>query len=509
MLLKVAILAVLFSLLFQIDSATYAQTESSAALDAPVLTAASSGPDAIELSWNAVPGAVRYVLWVWDSVDDWQQLDDGALTDTSFAHRGLVPGRTYHYAVRAVDRNGDSSPWSEYADATAPEIQAHTPTATSTLTPTRPASETDTPTATATETATSTQTPTQPGTATITPMAAPAETATSTPTSTLPATVTYTPTATSTPTSALPATVTYTPTATSTPTSTLPATVTYTPTAAETAVSEEASMQPATQTVTSTPEPVALVLAAPVLTAPVLTAVGGEEKVELRWGEVEGAARYELWTWWDSTIGYYQLDDGALTDTSFSHSELVAGTTYYYWIRAVSEAGKLGAWSERASASAAAEESTAQPTPTATPTSTSTPSSEATATATGTVPVLAKPVLSAEASESSVELNWEAVPGAVRYELWTWTSLDGWQQLDDGALTGTNYSHLEIVAGTTYHYCGTRCERVGGNERVVGVCPRHGSGSFWTCLTCQRRGQHWWPFTRRRTGPIGQTATTG
>ena len=54
-----------------------------------------------------------------------------------------------------------------------------------------------------------------------------------------------------------------------------------------------------------------------VLAAPVLTAVGGEEKVELRWGEVEGAARYDLWTWWDSTIGYYQLDDGALTDTSY------------------------------------------------------------------------------------------------------------------------------------------------------------------------------------------------
>ena len=42
--------------------------------------------------------------------------------------------------------------------------------------------------------------------------------------------------------------------------------------------------------------------------------------------------------------------------------------------------------------------------------------------------------------------------GAARYELWTWTDDGGWQQLDDGSLTGNAYTHSEVTPDRTYWY---------------------------------------------------------
>jgi len=50
---------------------------------------------------------------------------------------------------------------------------------------------------------------------------------------------------------------------------------------------------------------------------------------------------------------------------------------------------------------------------------------------------------------NTVELGWTAVSGAVRYELWAWDSVTGWQRLDDGSLTSTSYTHGGLAAGTT------------------------------------------------------------
>ena len=61
-------------------------------------------------------------------------------------------------------------------------------------------------------------------------------------------------------------------------------------------------------------------------------------------------------------------------------------------------------------------------------------------------------MLTAQVTEGEVELSWGTVSGAVRYELWVWTSSDGWQQLDDGTLTGTTFRHTGPTVGTTYHY---------------------------------------------------------
>ena len=69
---------------------------------------------------------------------------------------------------------------------------------------------------------------------------------------------------------------------------------------------------------------------------------------------------------------------------------------------------------------------------------------------------LSAPVLTAEAGEGegTVELRWQAVAGAVRYELLVWTSADGFQEIGGDNLTGTTYSHTGLTAGTTYHYAG-------------------------------------------------------
>ena len=153
------------------------------------------------------------------------------------------------------------------------------------------------------------------------------------------------------------------------------------------------------------------------LSVPTLTAVGGESAVQLSWTTVSGAVRYELWTW-TSAGGFQQLDDGALTGTTYSHTGLTEGTTYYYWVRAVNGSGEMSAWSQRTSATVAAAPSIVVPTATSTPTS--------------TVSSLSKPVLTAEAGESAVQLTWTAVTGAERYVLMAWTSADGWQQIGGG-----------------------------------------------------------------------------
>lgn len=81
----------------------------------------------IELSWNAVPGAVRYVLWTWTDYGGLQRLDNGALTATSFTHQGVEAGTTYHYTLRAVNSADVVSPWSPWVPATLPGPLTLTP----------------------------------------------------------------------------------------------------------------------------------------------------------------------------------------------------------------------------------------------------------------------------------------------------------------------------------------------------------------------------------------------
>ncbi len=153
---------------------------------APVLTAL-SGDSQVDLSWNGISGAVRYELWAWENVDGWQPIGGDNLTGTSHQHTGLSAGDSFYYAVRAVDAQGNTGPWSQYADATVGATSGastSTPTATPTSTPTAtPTASTSlsprslpgggqrsngpTATPTLTSTATTTVTPTATATATV------------------------------------------------------------------------------------------------------------------------------------------------------------------------------------------------------------------------------------------------------------------------------------------------------------------------------------------------------
>ena len=101
------------------------------------------------------------------------------------------------------------------------------------------------------------------------------------------------------------------------------------------------------------------------LAATALTAQAGENAIQLRWDPVPGAARYELWYWYNQDTGWLQIGGNDLTATSYTHGGLTPGTTYYYLIQALANDGIEGAWSEQASATVTAAQT---PTPTPTPT---------------------------------------------------------------------------------------------------------------------------------------------
>ena len=172
------------------------------------------------------------------------------------------------------------------------------------------------------------------------------------------------------------------------------------------------------------------------LTAPRLSARhAGANAIDLNWTPVTGAVRYVLWTQKVADPGWQPIDGGNLRGTSYTDSGLTPGVTYQYAVHAIDGNGQpLGRWSNSPTATVP-ESGASTPTPTATPVAST----------------LTAPALTAEAGEGAVELSWEAVPGAARYELkvW-WASLPDWQPI--GGTDGTTYTHSGLTAGRKYFY---------------------------------------------------------
>ena len=144
-----AILAIAAALFILANNATYAQTAPPAA---PALTARTT-ENGILLTWETAPGAVRYELLAWwTAAAGWQPLGGANLTGTAYTHTGATAGVTYHYSIRAVYADGQTSAWlsSDFPTAVAP---AATDPATATPTPTPSPTSTSGPTATPTATA--------------------------------------------------------------------------------------------------------------------------------------------------------------------------------------------------------------------------------------------------------------------------------------------------------------------------------------------------------------------
>ena len=204
------------------------------------------------------------------------------------------------------------------------------------------------------------------------------------------------------------------------------------------------------QTATLTPTATADAGAVPNLSAQATT-----RGVELSWEALPNAVRYELLTWWDLGTGWRPIGGDSLSGTSYTHTSVVAGTEYYYSIRAIYADGE-GPWLSSDYPTAIALATTGDGTPSPTPTATATAAAgtpTATPTPTATADAGTVPNLSAQATTRGVELSWEALPNAVRYELLTWWDLGtGWRPIGGDNLTGTSYTHTSAVAGTEYYY---------------------------------------------------------
>ena len=155
---------------------------------------------------------------------------------------------------------------------------------------------------------------------------------------------------------------------------------------------------------------------------PTLRASASVSAIELTWNATAAADSYQLWRW-EQTNGWGQVGDGNLNATAYRDENIAPGTTYTYTVRAVNGDGESSAWSAYASATAGE------------------PSS-----------LTAAPVLSAAAGTSQVDLSWNSIPGASRYELWAWDSENGWEQIGGANLTETGYQHVGVSDGVTYYY---------------------------------------------------------
>jgi fibronectin type 3 domain-containing protein len=85
-----------------------------AALDAPGNLAAVSRNAEVELSWNAVPGAASYRLY-YGVTSGVYGSSQNVGTDNRIIITGLINGRTYYFAVTAVDQNRNESEYSAEA----------------------------------------------------------------------------------------------------------------------------------------------------------------------------------------------------------------------------------------------------------------------------------------------------------------------------------------------------------------------------------------------------------
>ena len=242
---------------------------------------------------------------------------------------------------------------------------------------------------------------------------------------------------------------------TSTPTNTpRPASATSTPTN----IPRPAT---ATSTPTNTPQPPA---------APSLSLELSGTTISVRWSPVSGATHYQLWVW-PSGGPWENLGD--VTGTSYSHSGRTPGTSYWYQGRS-GNGSEWSAWSNRPSISV-------PPLPTSTPTNTPRPSSATStptdtpqsASATSTPTDTPQPVATLPAPQNfrldtnsaRVNLSWNAVTGASKYQVWKG---DGrgedvqWQDYALGTTTNTSYTDNDVTQGNTYSYA-VRAQTDSGN----------------------------------------------
>ena len=144
-------------------------------------------------------------------------------------------------------------------------------------------------------------------------------------------------------------------------------------------------------------------------------------KPQLTWRAVYGATSYRIYRSTSKGSGYSLL--GTTTATSYTNTGAKAGTTYYYRVKAVNDAG-LSPYSNIVSG----QVKTVTPKPAA--------------------PVVK---IGNSATSGKPMLTWNAVSGATSYKVYRATSQNGTYSLL-GTVTATSYTNTGAKAGTTYYY---------------------------------------------------------
>ena len=157
--------------------------------------------------------------------------------------------------------------------------------------------------------------------------------------------------------------------------------------------------------------------------------------ITLSWTKVPNAYNYEVF-YSTSTTGHPQSIYLASTNaTEFTATKLVAGKTYYFWVR--SNMGGENPFSNMSTYISA------KPIPAA--------------------PASAK---AAPVTYNSIKITWAAVAGATKYEVYRATSAAGSYKLV-GTATATNYTNKSTGTGITYYYK-VRAYRLAGGAKVYG-----------------------------------------
>ena len=149
-----------------------------------------------------------------------------------------------------------------------------------------------------------------------------------------------------------------------------------------------------------------------------ISVVASTGKLKLSWGAIDGAVEYELYRSTDGGKTYKLLK--TTTKTSLTHTGAVAGNKYYYKVKAIHSKSSAN------SAFSSAKYGTCD---------------------------LPRPEvkISVVASTGKLKLRWDAIEGAVKYEVYR--STDGGETYKLlKTTTGTSLTNTSVTAGNKYYY---------------------------------------------------------
>ena len=147
-----------------------------------------------------------------------------------------------------------------------------------------------------------------------------------------------------------------------------------------------------------------------------ITTNASSGKPSLKWNAVDGATKYEVYRATSKNGTYTKMY--TTTSTSYTNSSAVAGTTYYYKVKAICGKSSYGN-----SAYSAVKSIKCTP---------------------------AAPSLSISRVNGKPKLSWKAVSGATKY--WIYRSTDGKNFKYYDSTTKTSYTNSGAASGTKYYY---------------------------------------------------------